>query len=90
MIIYPNIEIQKGLCVNLHKGHMEDPIVYDTTPLAAAKKFVAEGAQVLHVVDLDNIMQGGHKNHDAVCEIIRSVNVPVQVGGGIRSLEGAN
>ena len=90
MVIYPNIEIQKGRCVNLHKGHMEDPIIYDMSPLAAAKKFVAEGAQVLHVIDLDNVMQGGHENHDAVCEIIRAVDVPVQVGGGIRSLEGAN
>jgi phosphoribosylformimino-5-aminoimidazole carboxamide ribotide isomerase len=89
MVIYPDIEIQQGCCVNLQRGHMEKPIVYDISPLDAARKYVNEGAQILHVVDLDNVMKGGHQNHDAVCEIIRSVDVPVQVGGGIRSLEGA-
>ncbi|MFT5484128.1 MAG: phosphoribosylformimino-5-aminoimidazole carboxamide ribotide isomerase [Halieaceae bacterium] len=89
MQIYPDIEIQQGRSVNLHRGHMEKPIVYDISPLELARKYESEGAEVLHVVDLDNVMRGGHQNHDAVCEIIKSVQIPVQVGGGICSIEGA-
>ena len=89
MVIYPDIEIQNGRCVNLRRGHMQDPIVYDITPLQAARQHVSNGAQVLHVVDLDNVMRGGHDNHKAVLEIIQVVDVPVQVGGGIRTIEGA-
>lgn len=89
MVIYPDIEIQNGRCVNLRRGHMQDPIVYDISPLEVAQQFVAQGAQVLHVVDLDNVMRGGHNNNQAVLEIIQQVDVPVQVGGGIRTLEGA-
>ncbi|MCS5557771.1 MAG: 1-(5-phosphoribosyl)-5-[(5-phosphoribosylamino)methylideneamino] imidazole-4-carboxamide isomerase [Oceanospirillaceae bacterium] len=89
MVIYPDIEIQNGRCVNLRRGHMGDPIVYDMSPLEAAQKYVAQGAHVLHVVDLDNVMRGGHDNHKAVLEIIDKVDVPVQVGGGIRTIEGA-
>ena len=89
MVIYPDIEIQNGRCVNLRRGHMQDPIVYDITPLEAAKQHVANGAQVLHVVDLDNVIRGGHDNHKTVLEIIQAVDVPVQVGGGIRTIEGA-
>jgi len=89
MVIYPDIEIQNGRFVNLHRGHMGDPIVYDMSPLEAAQKYVAQGAHVLHVVDLDNVMRGGHDNHKAVLEIIEKVDVPVQVGGGIRTIEGA-
>ena len=48
MVIYPDIEIQNGRCVNLRRGHMQDPIIYDITPLEAALQHVANGAQVLH------------------------------------------
>ncbi|MBT3436315.1 MAG: 1-(5-phosphoribosyl)-5-[(5-phosphoribosylamino)methylideneamino] imidazole-4-carboxamide isomerase [Oceanospirillaceae bacterium] len=89
MVIYPDIEIQNGRCVNLHRGHMEDPIVYHVLPVEAAQQYVSQGAQVLHVVDLDNVMRGGHDNHKTVLEIIQAVDVPVQVGGGIRTIEGA-
>lgn len=89
MVIYPDIEIQNGRCVNLRRGHMQDPIVYDISPLEVARQHVSNGAQVLHLVDLDNVMRGGHDNHQAVLEIIQAVDVPVQVGGGIRTLEGA-
>lgn len=89
MIIYPDIEIQRGRCVNLYHGLMEQPTVYDISPLDLAKQYESEGAEVLHLVDLDNVMKGGHQNHKEICEIIKSVDIPVQVGGGIRSLEGA-
>tara|TARA_B100000780_G_scaffold137333_1_gene96149 strand:- start:46 stop:348 length:303 start_codon:yes stop_codon:yes gene_type:complete len=74
MVIYPDIEIQNGRCVNLHRGHMQDPIIYDISPLKAARQHVAKGAQLLHVVDLDNVMRGGHDNHKAVVEIIQQVD----------------
>ena len=89
MVIYPDIEIQRGRCVNLRRGHMQDPIIYDITPLEAAQRHVANGAQVLHVVDLDKVMGSTEDNHKLVLEIIEAVNVPVQVGGGIRTIETA-
>ena len=89
MVIYPDIEIQHGRCVNLRRGHMQDPIIYDISPLEVALQHVAKGAQVLHVVDLDKVMSNEHDNHLLILEIIQAVNVPVQVGGGIRTIEAA-
>ena len=87
MIIYPDIEIQGGKCVNLLRGQMDQPKVYDVTPLQAAKNFESQGAEWLHIVDLDAVSAGGgDANSEQICEIIEAVNVPVQVGGGIRNL----
>ncbi len=85
MIIYPDIELQDGRCVNLVRGRMEEPTVYDIAPLEAAKKFEGQGADWLHIVDLDGVIQGGRHNADLICEIIKAVKIPVQVGGGIRT-----
>lgn len=87
MIIYPDIELQHGKCVNLVRGRIEEPVQYDISPLDAAKQFEAAGAEALHIVDLDGVTQGGRHNADAICEIIKNVNIPVQVGGGIRTIE---
>lgn len=86
MIIYPTIELQDGKCVNLRRGRMEDPVVYSIDPVEAAKRLVAVGAEALQVVDLDGVAQGGRHNGDAACAIMDAVDVPVQVGGGIRSI----
>lgn len=85
MIIYPDIELRRGLCVNLVRGRMEEPIVYDISPVEAARKFEKQGAEHLHVVDLDGAAQGGRHNADQIIEIIEAVRIPVQVGGGIRT-----
>ncbi len=86
MIIYPVIELQNGKCVNLTRGQMEEPVVYDVSPLDAAKNFVSQGAEWLQVVDLDAVGQLEQNNSELICEIVKSVHVPVQVGGGIRSM----
>ncbi len=86
MIIYPDIEVQDGKCVNLRRGVIEDPIVFDMTPLEAAKTFEAAGAEWLNITDLDGVLQGGRHNADQICEIIRTVDIPVQVGGGVRTM----
>ncbi len=85
MVIYPDIELMGGTCVNLHRGHMEEPIAYDIKPLDAAREFVSQGAEILHIVDLDAVMQRGNNNAGIIGEIIQNVAVPVQVGGGLRT-----
>ncbi len=87
MIIYPDIELQNGKCVNLVRGQMDQPVVYDVDPLEAAKQFAAQGAEWLHVIDLDAVDEGGgNGNCDLVCALIKAVPVPIQVAGGIRSM----
>jgi phosphoribosylformimino-5-aminoimidazole carboxamide ribotide isomerase len=85
MIIYPDIEISKGRCVNLRKGRFEDPVVYDIDPRTAARNFEADGAEWLHLVDLDRVFNDGD-NRELVETIIRNANIPAQVAGGIRTL----
>lgn len=85
MIIFPDIEIQNGQSVNRIRGKENKPEVYDIAPLEAAEKFAAAGAEWLHVIDIDAGLQGGHRNSDLICRIIESVDIPVQVGGGIRT-----
>lgn len=89
MIIYPDIELKDGKCVNLRWGDIDDVEEFDITPLEAAKKFASGGAEYLHVVDLDGVLQGGRHNGDKIVEIIEAVDIPVQVGGGIRTMENA-
>lgn len=86
MIIIPAVDVSRGKCVRLVKGRIEDSIVYYEDPLIAAKKWEEEGAELLHVVDLDAAIGIGN-NYDVIARIIRGIRTPVQVGGGIRSLE---
>ena len=85
MIIYPDIELHNGQCVNLKHGGIEKPKIFDIKPLDAAKEFEQAGAEWLHVIDLDGVFEKEGGNHDLVREIIRQSNIPVQVGGGIRA-----
>ncbi len=89
MIIYPDIEIRKGKCVSLRKGRFEDPLVYDIDPRTAAKNFESEGAEWLHVVDMDSVFNDG-ENREIVEGIVDDANIPVQVSGGIRTLAQIN
>lgn len=86
MIIYPDIELRKGRCVNLRRGRMEDPVVYDVDPVAAAKDFAKQGAEWLNVIDLDAVFNDG-SNAEIVQRIIDESGCPVQVGGAVRSME---
>ncbi|WP_423910167.1 HisA/HisF-related TIM barrel protein [Candidatus Spongiihabitans sp.] len=85
MIIYPDIEIHKGQCVTLKHGSIAQPQVFEIKPLDAAKKFEQGGAQWLHVVDLDGVFEYHGENSEIIKQIIADSNIPVQVGGGIRS-----
>lgn len=85
MIIFPDIEIQRGRSVNRIRGQEQDPEVYDVSPLDAAREFVAAGAEQLHVIDVDSSLRFGRFNYEMICEIIDAVDVPVQVGGGINT-----
>ena len=85
MIIYPDIELQKGRCVNLLRGRREAPVVYDLDPLEAAVGFHSQGAEWLHVVDLDAVFNDGN-NVAIISKIIQTSGCFVQVAGAIRSM----
>ncbi len=86
MLVYPTIELQSGRCVSLVRGKMDEPQIWHVDPVVAARRFVEEGAERLHVVDLDAAIGAG-SNTEIVEEIIRHAEVPVQVAGGVRSME---
>jgi phosphoribosylformimino-5-aminoimidazole carboxamide ribotide isomerase len=86
VILYPAIDILDGKAVRLRQGDFAESTVYDTDPAHAAKRWVEEGARFLHVVDLDGARQGKPQNLGHVREIVQSAGVPVQLGGGLRSL----
>jgi phosphoribosylformimino-5-aminoimidazole carboxamide ribotide isomerase len=87
MIIFPAIDLKDGQCVRLMQGDPERMTVFGNDPAAMAKRWEQEGAQWLHVVDLDGAFSREPRNKDAIFAIVNSVSIPVQVGGGIRNLE---
>ena len=87
MIVFPAIDIKDGKCVRLCQGRKDSQSVYYSQPSAAARLFEDEGAEFLHVVDLDGAFNGNRTNLQAVKDIVREVSIPVQLGGGIRSME---
>lgn len=86
MIVIPAIDLKGGNCVRLLQGRMEDATVYGDDPGAMAKKFEDMGAELIHVVDLDGAFAGSQQNMDSIKKILESVNVPIEVGGGIRDM----
>jgi phosphoribosylformimino-5-aminoimidazole carboxamide ribotide isomerase len=86
MEIIPAIDIRDGKCVRLYKGDFEQETVYGE-PLEMAKLWASKGASRLHIVDLDGARDGKPQNLDLISKIIEEVDLPVQVGGGIRNLE---
>ncbi len=87
MRIYPAIDIKDGKCVRLLQGRFSDVTVYGDNPSEIAKRWEKEGGEYIHVVDLDGALKGRGVNSEIIKEICRSVNVPVQTGGGIRTME---
>lgn len=87
MIIFPAIDILKGKCVRLIQGDYNQEKVYGDSPVAMAKKWEEKGAEYIHIVDLDGAKSGDSINKSVIKEIAENVNIPVQVGGGIRSLD---
>lgn len=87
MIIFPAIDIRGGKCVRLTEGDFAQETVYADNPADMAKRWANEGAEFLHVVDLDGAVAGKPVNLDIVKTIANSVDLPIQLGGGIRTLE---
>ncbi|HEY7831252.1 MAG TPA: 1-(5-phosphoribosyl)-5-[(5-phosphoribosylamino)methylideneamino]imidazole-4-carboxamide isomerase [Solirubrobacteraceae bacterium] len=87
MILYPAIDMMEGKAVRLVKGDFAAKKVYDEDPLDAARRWVREGAEHLHLVDLDGARAGAPVNLEHVRRITAELGVPVQLGGGLRTLE---
>lgn len=87
MKIYPAIDIRGGKCVRLVKGDFAQETVFSDSPAAMAKQWAAQGAEYLHLVDLDGARAGRSENLTTVKEILSAVNIPVELGGGIRTME---
>ena len=86
MILFPAIDLKDGQAVRLKLGDMAQATVFNTDPAAQARIFETQGFEYLHVVDLDGAFAGESRNGDAVEGILKAVKMPVQLGGGIRSL----
>jgi phosphoribosylformimino-5-aminoimidazole carboxamide ribotide isomerase len=87
MIVIPAVDIKGGRCVRLLQGREDSETVFSDDPAAMAKRWESEGAERLHVVDLDGAFKKSPQNVDAITRILERVEIPVQLGGGIRSLE---
>lgn len=87
MILYPAIDLKDGACVRLLRGEMDAATVFGTEPAKQARAFQDAGAQWLHLVDLNGAFAGRPVNADAVSAILGAVDIPVQLGGGIRDME---
>lgn len=87
MIVIPAIDLKNGKCVRLVQGDMDQETVYSDNPLQMARHWEDLGAELLHLVDLDGAIEGMPRNLDLIREIVKGLSIPVEVGGGIRSLE---
>lgn len=87
MRLYPAIDIKDGKCVRLKKGLFNEVTVYSDEPYKIAKQFEADGAHFIHTVDLDGALKGRSVNAATIEKIVKSVSIPVQLGGGIRTIE---
>ncbi len=87
MILYPAIDIRGGQAVRLLQGDYARETIYDADPVDAAKRWAEEGAEFLHVVDLDGAKAGAPQNLDAVRRIAAAIDCPIQVGGGLRDAD---
>ncbi|HZW84253.1 MAG TPA: 1-(5-phosphoribosyl)-5-[(5-phosphoribosylamino)methylideneamino]imidazole-4-carboxamide isomerase [Candidatus Deferrimicrobium sp.] len=88
MIIFPAIDLRAGKAVRLLQGRKEDETVFSDNPVAVAHTWQDRGAKFLHLVDLDGAFSGHPQNLDVIKEIVSALNIPVQMGGGIRDLAG--
>ena len=87
MILFPAIDLKNGQCVRLEQGDMARATVFNLDPAAQARSFATQGFEYLHVVDLDGAFAGKPVNADAVERMLKTVTMPVQLGGGIRDLK---
>lgn len=86
MIVIPAIDLKDGKCVRLLQGKKDEVTVYSDDPAEMAKQWVDQGARLLHVVDLDGAFSGEQKNIEKIREIRKAIQIPMQLGGGIRDI----
>jgi phosphoribosylformimino-5-aminoimidazole carboxamide ribotide isomerase len=86
MIVIPAIDLKDGRCVRLFQGEMDQETVYFADPLEAAKHWVAEGAELIHVVDLNGAVEGRSVHTREIAAICANISVPIELGGGLRSI----
>lgn len=89
MLVIPAIDLKGGRCVRLYQGDMAQATIYSDDPVATALRWQGEGAERLHVVDLDGAVSGAGVNTSVIEQICLALTIPVQVGGGIRTVEAA-
>ena len=87
MLILPAIDLLDGAAVRLKQGREDTKKVYSNDPPAMARKWQDLGAQIIHLVNLDGAFGRAHKNVDVIKNIVRTVNIPIELGGGIRSMD---
>ncbi|KJR41623.1 1-(5-phosphoribosyl)-5-[(5-phosphoribosylamino)methylideneamino] imidazole-4-carboxamide isomerase [Candidatus Magnetoovum chiemensis] len=87
MIIIPAIDLKDGLCVRLIQGDKDKLTSYSNDPVKTAKRWTDAGAELIHIVDLDGAFSGKQKNIESIKNIRNAVNVPIELGGGIRDIE---
>lgn len=85
MVILPAIDLKDGKCVRLRQGRAEEMTVYSDDPVAQARTWLEQGAEQLHVVDLDGAFQGEPKHAETIARIVHALGIPVEVGGGLRT-----
>ncbi len=85
--VIPAVDIQGGKAVRLRQGRQDDSTVFDDSPVEVARRFAAEGATRIHVVDLDGAFSGKAVNEEIIRRIVNAVECPVQMGGGVRNYE---
>jgi phosphoribosylformimino-5-aminoimidazole carboxamide ribotide isomerase len=90
MIIIPAVDIKGGRCVRLREGRAEDETVFSEYPQEMAQKWVDQGAERLHIIDLDGAFEKGPRNGSVIRDIVKAAGVPIQLGGGIRDLQTVN
>ena len=87
MRIFPAIDLRNGKCVNLIQGRAEAETVFSEDPISVAESWADQGAEYLHLVDLDGAFEGDSANLSIVKEIVQRISIPTQLGGGIRDME---
>ena len=90
MIIFPAIDIKNSKCVRLVKGDFNKMTSYDNSPFDQAKMFFKSGFKNIHIVDLDGALASGSTNSNIIKEIIKNLNLKIQIGGGIRKITDVN
>ena len=87
MLVIPAVDLSEGQVVRLARGNMQEKTVYSDDPVAMARRWADEGAQLLHVVDLDGAVSGTCTNLAEVAKIVEAIDIPVELGGGLRTVE---